>query len=103
MAEIMFETFKVNGLYIANPGELNMYSAGIYTGISVDLGDGVSKFIPVFDGHSAPNAIILNNCGGREMIEYMIKNFLETGYSFYTSAEKEIAKNIKEKSLLCWS
>ena len=45
IAEIMFELFNVHGLFITNPGELNIYSAGKFTGISVDLGDIVNKFI----------------------------------------------------------
>ena len=98
IAKIMFETFKVNGLYIANPGLLNLYSVGRSTGISVDLGDGVSQYIPVLESNSLPYAIILKNFGGRELTEYMIKNLQGDGQSFITSAEKEIAKNIKEKT-----
>ena len=97
MTKIMFETFNVPGLYIANPGLLNMYSVGKYIGITVDLGYGVSKFIPVFEGNSVPNANILQNLGGREMTEYMIKYL---SYSFNIS-EKEIVKNIKKNMLCC--
>ena len=50
--------------------------------------------------YSVPNAIILKNFGGREMTEYMIKNLLETGYNFYTPAEKEIAKDIKKELVM---
>ena len=39
MAQIMFETFNVPGLYNANQAVLSIYSAGKFTGIVADSGD----------------------------------------------------------------
>ena len=98
MAQIMFETFNVPGLYIANPGVLILYSAGKYTGIVADSGEGVTYFDPIFDGYSLPHAVIRLDLAGRDLTEYMIKLLNETGLRFSTSAEKEIVKSIKEKA-----
>ena len=98
MAQIMFETFNVPGLYIAIQAVLSLYSAGKFTGIVTDSGDGVTHFVPIFDGYSLPHAVIRLDLAGRDLTEFMMKLLTETGTRFSTTAEKEICKAIKEKS-----
>ena len=98
MAQIMFETFNVPGLYIAIQAVLSLYSAGKFTGIVADSGDGVTHFVPIFDGYSLPHAVIRLDLAGRDLTEFMMKLLTETGTRFSTTAEKEIVKAIKEKS-----
>ena len=98
MAQIMFETFNVPGLYIAIQAVLSLYSAGKFTGIVADSGDGVTHFVPIFDGYSLPHAVIRLDLAGRDLTEFMMKLLTETGARFSTTAEKEIVKAIKEKS-----
>ena len=98
MAQIMFETFNVPGLYIAIQAVLSLYSAGKFTGIVADSGDGVTHFVPIFDGYSLPHAVIRLDLAGRDLTEYMMKLLTETGTRFSTTAEKEIVKAIKEKA-----
>jgi len=43
MSQIMFETFNVQGLYVAIQAVLSLYSAGKFSGIVVDSGDGVTQ------------------------------------------------------------
>ena len=45
IAQIMFETFNVPGLYIANPAVLSLYSYGKFTGISIDSGESLVLFL----------------------------------------------------------
>ena len=73
MAQIMFETFNVPGLYIAIQAVLSLYSAGKFTGIVADSGDGVTHFVPIFDGYSLPHAVIRLDLAGRDLTEYMMK------------------------------
>ena len=98
MAQIMFETFNVPGLYIAIQAVLSLYSAGKFTGIVADSGDGVTHFVPIFDGYSLPHAVIRLDLAGRDLTEFMMKLLTETGQRFSTTAEKEIVKAIKEKA-----
>ena len=98
MAQIMFETFNVKGLYIAIQGILCLYCMGKTTGMIGDMGDGVTHFVPIFEGYSLPHAIIRIDLAGRDLTEYMMKLLTEIGIRFSTSAEKEITKAIKEKA-----
>ena len=66
IAQIMFETFNLPGLCIFNPGVLSLFSEGIFTGVGIDLGDGVSQFVPVYDGFPITYFIKRYNFGGRE-------------------------------------
>merc|ERR1719300_152847 len=68
MTQIMFETFSVPSMYVAIQAVLSLYASGRTTGIVLDSGDGVSHTVPIYEG-----------------------------YSFTTSAEREIVRDIKEK------
>ena len=100
MTQIMFETFGVPGLYIAIQAVLSLYSAGKFTGIVCDSGDGVTHFVPIFDGYALPHSIIRINLAGRDLTDYLVKILSERGHHLTTSAEREIVKDIKEK--LCY-
>jgi len=100
MASIMFDTFRVPGLYVAIQAVLSLYSAGRFTGCVTDAGDGVSHIVPIYDGYSLPHSIKRIDLAGRDLTQFMAKILQESGYTFTTSAELEIVKNIKEK--LCY-
>ena len=100
MTQIMFDTFGVQGLYIAIQAVLSLYSAGKFTGIVCDSGDGVTHFVPIFDGYALPHSILRINLAGRDLTEHLVKILSERGHHLTTSAEREIVKEIKEK--LCY-
>lgn len=97
MASIMFNTFQTPGVYIAIQAVLSLYSAGKFTGLVCDSGDGVTHLVPIYDGYSLPHSILRMNLAGRDLTNYMAKILNERGLNFTTSAELEIVKNIKEK------
>jgi len=100
MAEIMFEKFNVPALYVAIQAVLSLYASGRYTGIVVDSGHGVTHIVPIADGHSFPLAMKRIDLAGCDLDQYLATLMCDRGYSFTSSADLEIVREIKEN--LCY-
>ena len=106
IAQIMFETFNVPGLYIVNQAVLSLINAGKFTGIAIDSGECYTHFVPIFECFSLPHATIQLDLANKNITEYMFKLLLEEKiyFPFYNTtpspslSDKEIAKSIIKKA-----
>ncbi|XP_023599672.1 actin-related protein 3B isoform X12 [Myotis lucifugus] len=105
LAEIMFESFNVPGLYIAVQAVLALAASWTsrqvgertLTGIIIDSGDGVTHAIPVAEGYVIGSCIKHIPIAGRD-ITYFIQQLLrEREVGIPPEQSLETAKAIKEK------
>ena len=71
IAEIFFEEYYVQKLFIIKPSILTLLSEGKYTGTVVELDHDISNFIPIFDLYTLPHAIIKSDLSRDTILNYM--------------------------------
>lgn len=97
MAELFFERFHSPALYFQISGILSLYASGRVTGTVLNSGDGVTAAVPVYEGFALKNAIQRVDVAGRTVTDYLQRLAGQGGEYFWTTAEMEILRDIKEK------
>ena len=96
----MFEKFECPAIYVIIHAILSLYASGRTTGIVLDSGESMTYTVPIYDSYALPNATLRLDIAGRHLTDYLMKILSERGYSFSTTDNEEIVRDIKEE--LCY-
>ncbi|PZC77714.1 hypothetical protein B5X24_HaOG203081 [Helicoverpa armigera] len=95
MAEILFESFDINALYIAKSPTLVLNAYGRTSGVVCETGYACSYVAPVFEGFPLKYATITSPVTGKMLSERLQKLMFKAGYSFTTPYEIDLIDQIK--------
>lgn len=115
MAEIMFETFGVKGLFIGVQAALALYAqvtknsgggglgdlGSAMTGTVIDAGDGVTHVFPVCDGYVIGSCVKSIPLAGRDITKFILRQLNEREEPFPPEDGMEIASVVKERFGYC--
>lgn len=73
---MLFESFRVPSIYIANSASLALFASGRTTGLVVECGAGVTSSVPVFEGLALAHASSSVEYGGQD-VSVSIRQALE--------------------------
>ncbi|MHA1674758.1 MAG: hypothetical protein ACTSYI_14150, partial [Promethearchaeota archaeon] len=94
-ARVLFETHRFAKVAIIDSATTAIFSVGLTTGLSVEIGSGISTVAPIMDGTLYDPSIRRLNIAGSDIEENL--NKLLTQYGIFQ--KREIIKDIKEKCL----
>ncbi|CAG8436697.1 16514_t:CDS:2 [Funneliformis caledonium] len=110
-AEIMFESFNIQGLYIAVQAVLALAASWtskkvadkVLTGTVIDSGDGVTHVIPVAEGYVIGSSIKHIPIAGRDITYYVQQLLRDRGETSIPPEDSlKVAESIKERySYVC--
>ena len=98
LAQIMFETFNVSGLYLAYSTECSLLASGKSTGVSIELGGDTTQICPFVDSKPKPYTFEELYYGGNSITDYLFRLFNNNCKMPYNSKYKSCMEDIKEKS-----
>lgn len=97
LAEVFFETFRSPALFVAPPAVLSLYASGRTTGVVLDVGEGVTHCIPVYEGYALPHSIVRSDIAGADVTRRLQLLLRKSGLAFSTTAEADFLSKMKEE------
>ena len=93
VTQIMFDTFHVPKMHVAAQAVLSLYACGRNGGVVLDVGDGVTHAVAVYEGYATPHATVRLNVAGGDLTDFLVKLLSERGV---TGVDREIVRGVKE-------
>ena len=100
-AEIFFETFRSPAMFFTPPSVLSLYASGRTTGVVLDVGEGVTHAVPVYEGFALPHSVTRSDVAGRDVTRQMQLLLRRSGLPLTTTAEVDLVKSMKEELCYC--
>lgn len=100
-AEIFFETFRAPAMFFTPPSVLSLYASGRTTGVVLDVGEGVTHAVPVYEGFALSHSVTRSDVAGRDVTRQLQLLLRRSGLPFTTTAEADLVKSLKEEVCYC--
>lgn len=92
-AEVLFESYRVPSIYIANSATLSLFASGRTTGVVVECGAGITSSVPVFEGLALAHASTTIDYAGQDITLKVLSSLDELGISI----DPSYARMLKER------
>jgi len=73
LASMLFEEFKIIGLFFGVNSLLSLYSTGKTSGLVLDSGDGITNAVPMYEGYYIPDSVKSSELCGQEVTRNLIR------------------------------
>eukprot|EP00943_MAST-04B_sp_MAST-4B-sp1_P009093 g9093.t1 len=100
MCALLFETFNVPACYQMSSPVMAAYGCGHNTAIVVEGNASTTVVAPVIEGSINAASVVILPFGQQDIVMFLQKIMTERGYSFTTTAERDIVRDISQK--LCY-
>ena len=101
IVEILFETFNVPAIVLANQACASLFASGRSTGVVVDSGHSASHVVPIWEGYSLGHYSEKVNFGGADVTSYLTRLLREKGLPFSSHEDMRIVEDMKHQ--LCYA
>ncbi|MFW9772655.1 MAG: actin, cytoplasmic 2 [Candidatus Heimdallarchaeota archaeon] len=95
---LFLEHYQCMAFYPVLDSMLTLYSGGFQTGLVVEIGDSLTRIVPIYEGYKIDHAIRILELGGKVLTRYMEKILGEIGFSADSSIRRELVRALKEKA-----
>nr|XP_023510424.1 actin-like isoform X3 [Equus caballus] len=85
MSQILFESFNVPALYLANQGVLSLYSSGQTSGTTIESGEGMTYIVPISDSCPLNQSTIQMDVAGQDLTLYLLQQLSDSGHSLVST------------------
>jgi actin beta/gamma 1 len=96
----MFETFHCPYFHISLQSVLALYASGRTTGLSIDIGEGLTQAFPIYEGLGLFPSVSRTDMAGRALTTYLMQLLSDKGYQFSSTSDRDVAREIKEKECI---
>jgi actin-related protein len=95
-AKIFFDSLCADSLSMINGASLSLFSTGKTRGLVVEIGEGVTHVVPIFEGFALQHAALISHIAGRDITTTLIDGMAAEGINI-NNKMLEVGRDIKEK------
>ncbi|XP_050614155.1 uncharacterized protein LOC126935959 isoform X1 [Macaca thibetana thibetana] len=97
VTQVLFETFNIPALYLANQGVLSLYASGQTSGLTVESGEGMTHFVPIADGCPLHLSTFQLDIAGQDLTLHLLQLLKDNGQLLLGTGDREYIRDMKEK------